>query len=202
MLTVVIHGLRRFSQLRLIGNRPAGIRIAIKAREVAAGNLQPHAMSLQENIAGDSGVDRYLVGLPRTRQRRLVQRLAVAQPQNAIRQIPRRPIRKYVDQLGREIGIRAALGAMPVQILDLVSRSAIGLIVIGAALGLALGFVLEWYVIDVLLLDEAGFVFPLRFPWLASGVVAAAAVVTATLVGLWPAWHATRLRIPEAIAYE
>jgi hypothetical protein len=26
--------------------------------------------------------------------------------------------------------------------------------------------------------------------------------VLATLAGLWPAYHATRLRIPEAIAYE
>jgi putative ABC transport system permease protein len=73
---------------------------------------------------------------------------------------------------------------------------------IGAVLGPVLGFVLEWYILDVLLLDEAGFEFPLRFPWLASGVVALLAVSVATLVGLWPAWHATRLRIPEAIAYE
>jgi putative ABC transport system permease protein len=65
-----------------------------------------------------------------------------------------------------------------------------------------MGYVLEWYVLDVLMLDEAGFLFPLRFPWVGAGVVAVVAVLSATLVGLLPAWHATRLRIPEAIAYE
>jgi ABC-type lipoprotein release transport system permease subunit len=45
-------------------------------------------------------------------------------------------------------------------------------------------------------------VFALRVPWLPAGVVFGASVVLATLVGLWPAYQATRLRIPEAIAYE
>ena len=35
-----------------------------------------------------------------------------------------------------------------------------------------------------------------------SAVIAAAALVTATLAGLIPALHTLRLRIPEAIAYE
>jgi len=38
-------------------------------------------------------------------------------------------------------------------------------------------------------------------PWPEAGEVAWASVVLATLVGLWPAYQATRLRIPEAIAY-
>jgi ABC-type lipoprotein release transport system permease subunit len=39
-------------------------------------------------------------------------------------------------------------------------------------------------------------------PWISAAVVVGASVVLTTLVGLWPAWCATRLRIPEAIAYE
>ena len=50
--------------------------------------------------------------------------------------------------------------------------------------------------------DEAGFVFPMMVPWMAGVAVLGGSVLTATLVGLWPAWRATRLRIPEAIAYE
>jgi putative ABC transport system permease protein len=73
---------------------------------------------------------------------------------------------------------------------------------VGAAVGFLIGLALEWYVIDVLLTDEAGFRFPVRVPWLEAGVVSALAVLLATLAGLWPAYHATRLRIPEAIAYE
>jgi putative ABC transport system permease protein len=73
---------------------------------------------------------------------------------------------------------------------------------IGAAIGFLVGLLLEWYVVRLLLLDEAGFVFPVRVPWRSAGAVLGVTVVLATLVGLWPAYHATRLRIPEAIAYE
>ena len=107
-----------------------------------------------------------------------------------------------VLQRTREFGLLRAVGASRSQILRSVLAEAALMGLIGAVLGLGLGYVLEWYVLDILLLDEAGFLFPLRFPWLESSVVAAAAVLAATLVGLLPAWHATRLRIPEAIAYE
>jgi hypothetical protein len=39
-------------------------------------------------------------------------------------------------------------------------------------------------------------------PWQAAGLVVGSSVVLATLAGLWPAFEATRMRIPEAIAYE
>ncbi len=73
---------------------------------------------------------------------------------------------------------------------------------IGAMLGLATGVLLEWYVLDVVLLDEAGYVCPMRVAWREAGLVLGSSVVLATFVGLWPAWHATRLRIAEALAYE
>ena len=74
--------------------------------------------------------------------------------------------------------------------------------VIGGALGLVIGVFLEWYVLRVMILDEAGFLFPMLVPWVPAAVVFGLSVVLATLVGLWPAYHATRLRITEAIAYE
>jgi putative ABC transport system permease protein len=74
--------------------------------------------------------------------------------------------------------------------------------IVGAIVGFGIGLLLEWYVLDIMLLDESGFTFPLRVPWLEAGAVTLASVVLATLAGLWPAYLATRLRIPEAIAYE
>jgi ABC-type antimicrobial peptide transport system permease subunit len=64
------------------------------------------------------------------------------------------------------------------------------------------GILLEWYVVKILLPDDAGWVFPLQVPWQAAGLVVGSSVVLATLAGLWPALQATRMRIPEAIAYE
>ena len=61
---------------------------------------------------------------------------------------------------------------------------------------------IEWYTIRLLLFDEAGFVFPMLIAWKPAVVVFSLATVLAALVGLWPAYHATRLRIAEAIAYE
>lgn len=73
---------------------------------------------------------------------------------------------------------------------------------VGAIIGFGIGLLLEWYVLDILLLDESGFDFPLRVPWGEAGIVCLGSIVCATLAGLWPAYHATTLRIPEAIAYE
>ncbi len=73
---------------------------------------------------------------------------------------------------------------------------------VGSLLGLGLGVLLEWYVIDVVLLDESGFSFPLCIAWSEVGLVLALSVGLATTVGLWPAWQATRVRLAEALAYE
>ena len=50
--------------------------------------------------------------------------------------------------------------------------------------------------------EETGYVFPVTFPWKQTLVLAGLAVGTATFAGLFPALHAVRLRIAEAIAYE
>jgi putative ABC transport system permease protein len=107
-----------------------------------------------------------------------------------------------VLQRRRELGLLRAVGATRAQVLSTVVAEAALMGLIGAAIGFGIGLVLEWYVIKVILFDEAGFTFPLRVPWLGAGVVLGVTVLLATLVGLWPAYHATRLRIPEAIAYE
>jgi putative ABC transport system permease protein len=107
-----------------------------------------------------------------------------------------------VLQRRRELGLLRAVGASRPQILRSVLAEAVLMGAVGAVVGFAIGLLLEWYVLDVLLLDEAGFIFPMRIPWFEAGLVTTASVVLATLAGLWPAYLATRLRIPEAIAYE
>jgi putative ABC transport system permease protein len=107
-----------------------------------------------------------------------------------------------VLQRRRELGLLRAVGASRAHVLRSVLAEAVLMGIVGAAVGFAIGLVLEWYVLDWLVLDESGFRFPMRVPWAEAGVVAAGSVALATLAGLWPAYHATRLRIPEAIAYE
>ncbi len=107
-----------------------------------------------------------------------------------------------VLQRRRELGLLRAVGASRGQVLGSVLAEAALMGLVGAILGLVLGLLLEWYTVNVMVLDEAGFVFPMRIPWASVATVFGGSVVAATVVGLWPAWRATRLRIPEAIAYE
>jgi len=107
-----------------------------------------------------------------------------------------------VLQRRRELGLLRAVGASRGQVLRSVLAEAVLMGMVGAVLGLLIGLMLEWYVIDVVVLDESGFTFPILIPWAIAGVVMGLSVLLATLVGLWPAYQATRIRIAEAIAYE
>jgi len=107
-----------------------------------------------------------------------------------------------VLQRRRELGLLRAVGATRAQILGTVLAEATLMGLIGTLIGLAVGVPLEWYCVQVILFEEAGFLFPVLIPWLEAGVIAGIALVVATMAGLGPAWHTSRLRIPEAIAYE
>jgi putative ABC transport system permease protein len=102
----------------------------------------------------------------------------------------------------RELGLLRAVGASRSQVLWSVVAEALVMGLLGGLIGLAIGIGLEWYVVSVMVWDEAGFTFPLVLPWVAILVVFVLSAGLATLIGLWPAYVATRLRIPEAIAYE
>jgi putative ABC transport system permease protein len=107
-----------------------------------------------------------------------------------------------VLQQKRQLGLLRAVGATRTQVLRLVLAEAILMGLVGAMIGFVMGLCLEWYVIYVMVLDESGFLFPMRIPWLESLVVCVACVLCSALAGLWPASWATGLRIPDAIAYE
>src|SRR5208282_69169 len=60
---IMIDDLVGFAKDGLVGDGAAGVGVAVKAREIAARYLQPHAMAFQKDVAGDSGVDVQLVDL-------------------------------------------------------------------------------------------------------------------------------------------
>jgi putative ABC transport system permease protein len=107
-----------------------------------------------------------------------------------------------VLQRRRELGLLRAVGATQVQVLRTVLAEAFLMGAIGTALGLLIGLPLEWYVLRVLMVAEAGFEFPVVYPWLPASFIAALAMGLAALAGVIPAIQAGRLRIAEAIAYE
>jgi putative ABC transport system permease protein len=107
-----------------------------------------------------------------------------------------------VIQRTRELGLLRAVGASQWQVLRSVLAEAVLMGAIGTVIGVLLGLPIQWYVVQIILFEEGGFAFPVVLPWKEAGVIAAIAVIVATLAGLLPAVHAGRLRIAEAIAYE
>ena len=107
-----------------------------------------------------------------------------------------------VLQRKRQLGLLRAVGATRSQILWTVTAEALLMGFAGSLLGLVAGVLLEWYALDIMLWDEAGFRFPLLIPWGECLIVLGAGTLMATIIGLWPAYMATLLEIPEAVAQE
>jgi putative ABC transport system permease protein len=107
-----------------------------------------------------------------------------------------------VIQRRRELGLLRAVGATQGQVMRTVLFEALMMGLIGSALGLLFGLLLEWYALKVIFLEESGFNLPLTPPWREAVIISALAVTTATLAALLPALRAVRMRIADAIAYE
>jgi putative ABC transport system permease protein len=107
-----------------------------------------------------------------------------------------------VLQQRRQIGLLRAVGASRVQVLRTVLAEAALMGAVGTLIGLLFGIPLEWYALQVIVLNEVGFTFPVCVPWVATGVVVGLTLLIAILAGLLPALRAVRLGIADAIAYE
>jgi putative ABC transport system permease protein len=107
-----------------------------------------------------------------------------------------------VLQRRRELGLLRALGAPRGQVIRSVVAEGCLMGLLGTVLGVCVALPMQWYVLRVVILEEAGFSFPVHVPWAGAAVIAAAALTTAALAGVGPALSAVRQRIPEAIAYE
>jgi putative ABC transport system permease protein len=107
-----------------------------------------------------------------------------------------------VLQRRREMGLLRAIGGSRWHVIRCVLAEAALMGLIGSAIGFLVGFPLEWFALEVVILEESGYLFPFVVPWQEALVIAGAAIVVATLAGLGPALVAVRQRIPEAIAME
>ena len=72
-----------------------------------------------------------------------------------------------VLQRRRELGL-LRVGASQGQILRSVLAEASLMGVVGRRPGVGIGLALEWYTVRIMVFDEAGFVFPMRIPWMSA----------------------------------
>jgi putative ABC transport system permease protein len=107
-----------------------------------------------------------------------------------------------VLQRRRELGLLRAVGATRSQVLGAVLAEALLIGVIGTAAGVLLGVPLEWYTVRVLVVEESGFLCPVRFPWATAAVVAALALAGALAAAVGPGLRAARASVIDGIAYE
>lgn len=107
-----------------------------------------------------------------------------------------------VLQRQHEMGLLRAVGASRNQVIATVLAEACLMGIIGTVIGVIVGIPLEWYVLNVVMFEEAGMLFPIVFPWKEALFVSIGALTTAILAGLGPAIYAVRQRIPDTIAYE
>ena len=94
MFGVAVNGLTCSLHRSVDAKRVTSIRVSVVVREVAAGNLQANLVSRQEDIAGGPNIDHVLVDLTRRDGRRVVQRVAIPRPDDAIVQSDRVPLGK------------------------------------------------------------------------------------------------------------
>jgi len=100
-----------------------------------------------------------------------------------------------VSERTREIGLRMALGAKPKQILTQFLIEAIFLCMIASAIGLALGYGISLFVMNIGEMD-GGFSIPVMFLSVGS------AFFVGIIFGFWPAFRASKLSPIEALRHE
>lgn len=105
-----------------------------------------------------------------------------------------------VTERTREIGIRRAIGASPLEILGQFVLEAAAVSLIGGLIGIAGGVALNWLAVLGLNSAFGGWDFLLELWSIALGL--GLAVITGVIFGLFPAWRAARLNPVEALRYE
>lgn len=102
----------------------------------------------------------------------------------------------------RELGVLRAVGALHPQVKRTVRLEAVGVAVIGVALGGVLGAINLAYVLDMVRRDIAGMRLAYQFPWGTLAVLIPVMLATAFAAALWPARAAVQGRLVEALEYE
>jgi putative ABC transport system permease protein len=102
----------------------------------------------------------------------------------------------------RELGVLRAVGALPRQIRWTIWIEAVATGIIGLALGLLLGAVNLYYVLDIVRRDVAGMRLDYEFPVMMMTLVVPVILLAALLAALVPAETAVRGPLVEALEYE
>jgi ABC-type antimicrobial peptide transport system permease subunit len=98
----------------------------------------------------------------------------------------------------RELGMLRAVGMTRRQVRRMIRHESIVTSLIGAALGIVVGFFLAVLVTHAL--SDEGIVFAV--PWLSVVFFVIAAIVVGLLAAIWPARRASKLNVLEALQYE
>ena len=103
-----------------------------------------------------------------------------------------------IHERTRELGMMRAIGTPRSLVRRVVRYESVITALIGAALGLTVGFILG--VVTTVALQDEGFV--LSIPWISLIVFGILAVIAGVLAAIPPARRASRLNVLEALAYE
>jgi putative ABC transport system permease protein len=103
-----------------------------------------------------------------------------------------------IHERTREIGMMRAIGTPRSLVRRIVRYESVITALIGAALGLAVGFFLG--VVTTIALEDEGFI--LSIPYITLIAFAVLAVIAGVLAAILPARRASRLNVLEALAYE
>lgn len=102
----------------------------------------------------------------------------------------------------RELGVLRAVGALARQVRRTIWLEAIGIAVLGLALGGVLGAVNQFFVLRIVRHDVVGWSFPYQFPFPTLAMLVPLMIAVAFVAAVGPARMAMRGSLVEALAYE
>jgi putative ABC transport system permease protein len=102
----------------------------------------------------------------------------------------------------RELGVLQAVGGLRNQIRHTIWMEAVAIGVVGLVMGFGAGAVMLRYVLDLTRRDLTGMALPYTFPIGLAGILVPLILGAAFVAALWPAEHAVRGSLVEALEYE
>jgi len=102
----------------------------------------------------------------------------------------------------RELGVLQAVGALRSQLRHTIWMEALSIGLVGLVLGLALGAVNLYYVLEMSHRDVAGVLLEYRYPFRIAAILVPVMLAAAFVSALWPAESAARGSLVQALEYE
>lgn len=102
----------------------------------------------------------------------------------------------------REIGVLRAIGLLRRQLSRMIVVESLCLSLVGATVGLGVGVVNGWLVLNAVNRQDTGWDVATKVPWETTGIYLAALVVVGALAALYPARVAGRVAVVDALGYE